>query len=273
MALKLMYITNKPQIAKIAEEAGVDRIFIDLEMLGKVERQGHLDSVISHHSIDDIRIIRSCISRADLLVRVNPINKNSFKEINEVISNGADIVMLPMFQTPQEVIKFINYVSGRAKTMLLLETKEAVENIDEILRIDGIDEIHIGLNDMHLAYKKNFMFELFIDGTVSYLASKLNEKNYSFGIGGIARIGYGLVPAEYIIGEHYRLGSKGAILSRTFCNANNITNPIEITNLFKEGVLGIRECEANIINYSNKNYQDNYKILEGKIINVIRGLR
>ena len=31
MALKLMYITNNPEIAKIAEEAGVYRIFVDME--------------------------------------------------------------------------------------------------------------------------------------------------------------------------------------------------------------------------------------------------
>ena len=29
-----MYITNEPEIAKIAEEAGVDRIWIDLETKG-----------------------------------------------------------------------------------------------------------------------------------------------------------------------------------------------------------------------------------------------
>ena len=29
--LKLMYITNQPEIAKIADKNGVDRIFIDLE--------------------------------------------------------------------------------------------------------------------------------------------------------------------------------------------------------------------------------------------------
>ena len=39
MALKLMYITNDETIAKIAEKHGVDRIWIDLETLGKEERQ------------------------------------------------------------------------------------------------------------------------------------------------------------------------------------------------------------------------------------------
>lgn len=33
--LKLMYITNNPAIAVIAVNAGVNRIFIDMEVLGK----------------------------------------------------------------------------------------------------------------------------------------------------------------------------------------------------------------------------------------------
>lgn len=38
LMLKLMYITNDPAIARIAADAGVDRIFIDMEVLGKAER-------------------------------------------------------------------------------------------------------------------------------------------------------------------------------------------------------------------------------------------
>ena len=34
MALKLMYITNDPRVAEIADQAGVDRIFVDLETVG-----------------------------------------------------------------------------------------------------------------------------------------------------------------------------------------------------------------------------------------------
>lgn len=40
MPLKLMYITDQPEIAQIAESAGVDRIFVDLEYIGKSDRQG-----------------------------------------------------------------------------------------------------------------------------------------------------------------------------------------------------------------------------------------
>ena len=43
--LNLMYITKHPEIARIAEEAGVDWIFVDMEFIGKDCRQGGLDTV------------------------------------------------------------------------------------------------------------------------------------------------------------------------------------------------------------------------------------
>ena len=39
MPLNLMYITNRPEIARIAETAGVDRIFIDMEYIGNTVLQ------------------------------------------------------------------------------------------------------------------------------------------------------------------------------------------------------------------------------------------
>ena len=47
MPLKLMYITNSEDVAHIAEEAGVDRIFVDMEYIGKTDRQGGMDTVQS----------------------------------------------------------------------------------------------------------------------------------------------------------------------------------------------------------------------------------
>ena len=81
MALKLMYITNDENIAKIAEESGVDWIFIDLEINGKEERQGYLDTVISHHKIEDVKMIKNVLRKSELLVRINPIYEDSQEEI------------------------------------------------------------------------------------------------------------------------------------------------------------------------------------------------
>ena len=107
MALKLMYITNNVSVAKIAEDSGVDWIFIDLEINGKDQRQGHLDTVISRHSIEDVKRIAGVLSESDLLVRVNPIYEGSKDEIDRVISDGADLVMLQFFKAKKEVEAFV----------------------------------------------------------------------------------------------------------------------------------------------------------------------
>ena len=73
MALRLMYITNSPEVSLIAEKAGVDRIYVDLEHIGKADRQGGMNTVQSKHTIEDIKSVRSVITKSDLLVRCNSI--------------------------------------------------------------------------------------------------------------------------------------------------------------------------------------------------------
>lgn len=244
MALKLMYITNDSQIATDIDEMGVDRVFLDLEIVGKEARQGHLDTVISRHSIEDVAKLHKVIKKGELIVRCNPINSNSEEEINRIISDGADIIMLPFFKSKNEVEQFIKLVDGRVKTMLLFETPEAVENVDEILSCKGIDEVHIGLNDLHLGYGLDFMFELLVNGVVDRLCEKFKEYGLPFGVGGIARLKNGMLPAEYIIAEQYRLGSSCTILSRSFCNRKNFESYQEFIESFKTGLADLKDFET-----------------------------
>ena len=256
MALKLMYITNQPQIAQIAESSGVDRIFVDMEYIGKADRQGGLDTVKNHHTVEDVRRMKQAVESAEVLVRVNPIHEatgeytSSEQEINDVIRAGADIIMLPYITSVQQVKDFVRYVGGRVKTMPLIETPESAEAIDEILEIDGIDEIYIGLNDLSLGYHKKFMFELLADGTVEGLCLKCKLKGIPYGFGGVASLGKGMLPSEYVIREHYRLGSTCAILSRSFCNVDKVKHIGIISSTFIDGVKAIREleeeCESKI---------------------------
>ena len=66
--LKLMYITNSPEIASIAQSAGADRIFIDMEYIGKEERQKGMDTVKNHHTVSDVKAVRKVLDRSQLLV-------------------------------------------------------------------------------------------------------------------------------------------------------------------------------------------------------------
>lgn len=255
MPLKLMYITNRPDIALIAERNGVDRIFVDMEYIGKAERQGNLDTVQNHHTINDIAALRKVLTKSELLVRVNPIHEktaeydSSEEEINAAIAAGADIIMLPFFKTLEEVKRFLRIVDGRVRTMLLLETPEAVDILNDIMVTPGIDEIHIGINDLSIGYGKDFMFELLTDGTVERLCRKMRQHGIFYGFGGIASLGRGRVPAELIIKEHYWLGSQMAILSRSFCNVERYADMGAVEEIFFRGVREIRalekECAAH----------------------------
>ena len=271
-----MYITNNPLTASIAQKAGVDRIWIDMEYIGKEERQAGMNTVKSFHTIEDIKAVRPIVTTSELMVRVNPLHEatkfycSSKEEIDATIENGADVIMLPMFKTRADAEQFVEYVGGRAKVQLLLETAEAAANIDDILLTQGVDEIHIGLNDLHLSYKQKFMFELLCDGTVARLCEKMKEKGVKYGFGGIARVGYGMLPAEYIIAEHYSLGSTAAILSRGFCDANLVKDPREIEDIFVEGVEKIRMKEKEVALYTKEQYATNLRIIKEKVAEIVK---
>lgn len=255
--MKTMILDNDIENIKIYDHSGVSRIFIDLEINGKKERQGHLDTVISSHSLEDIKAVKPILKNSELLVRVNPIFENSANEINKAIEYGADIIMLPMFKTVAEVKIFIDYVDKKVKTCLLLETSEALARIDDILEIEGIDEIHIGLNDLHLALGLDFMFELMGDGLVEYLAKKIKAKNIPFGIGGVARMDEGMLQGSIIIKEHIRLGSSMVILSRTFKRDLDINKDI-----IKKEVLKLNNIENEAKKLSSEELEQNHLMLK-----------
>lgn len=263
MMLKLMYITNRPEIARIAEDAGVDRIFVDMEYIGKDKRQGGMDTVQSHHTIEDIRNIRKAIASAELLVRCNPIHEaakeycSSKEEIDAIVEAGADIIMLPYFKSAEEVKKFYEYVGGRVHTCLLLETPEAADIVDEILELPEVEEIHIGLNDLSLAYGMRFMFEPISSGIVEKLCLKFQKKGIRYGFGGVAALGQGALPAEKIIVEHYRLDSSIVILSRSFCHPDQCTDLNTTKKYFDNEVQKIRDFEEIVTNMTKEEMSQN----------------
>ena len=272
--MELMYITNNPTIAIIGERCGVDRLWIDMEYMGKEERQPG-NTVKSYHTLEDISNVKEVLSRSKLMTRVNPINDGSKDEIREAISRGSDIVMLPMWKTIDEVKRFVDYVDGKAIVNLLLETKEAWDILGQVVRLSGINEIHVGLNDLHLSLKRSFMFELLADGIVDDIANTLKANNIKFGFGGIGRIGggTGLIPAELILAEHVRLKSEMVILSRSFCNTSLIHNIDDITDRFANGVQDLRMLEGEYSHYSQSELWNMHLQLKDRVNLVVEQIK
>ncbi len=268
--IKYMYLTSNPDAAIAAEKAGVDRIFLDLELLGKEERQGHLDTVVSHSHISDVARLREVVKDAELLVRCNPVHPGLKAEIDSIIAQGADLIMLPYFKTREEVAAFLSIVDGRVPTVLLFETAESVENVDDILSLSGIDEVYIGLNDLHLSYKMTFMFELLADGTVEMLCKKFKSNNLPYGFGGVAKIGEGLLKSDNVIAEHKRLGSTCAILSRTFRNEVDASRPIDD---FPHEMMLLRRREEEVSSWDKDRFEENRRLVCDAVSDIVSRIR
>jgi len=270
MALRFLYITNNTDVALIAQKNGVEWIFVDLEFLGKSERQKGKDSLISNHKIDDVKKIRKVLTLSKLLVRINPIHNGSENEIKEVIDNGADIIMLPYFKTMFEVEKFLNFTYGKIKRILLLETKGSVDLLKSLIKIKEVDYYYIGLNDLSIDYGFKFMFEPLAYGLVDEISIKIRSISKEFGFGGIATLGGGLLPAEYILAEHYRLGSSMAILSRSFCNFKDYKNILDFEKRFSDELKKIREYEKIVQNIDKDFFKTNNEKMKEIVKKIIK---
>ncbi len=128
-------ITNSPDWAAIAEDSGVNRIFVDLEKLGKVERQSKYDTLISDHKLEDVSRIRNKLVFSDLLVRIDPVNPETEVQIRNVIDAGADLIMIPMFENildVDRVSKIVSCISKRVRIVPLVETPIALSIVENI---------------------------------------------------------------------------------------------------------------------------------------------
>lgn len=250
-----MILAADPISAAEAQHAGIERIFYDLECINKTERQRGRNTVISNNSIDDIPAVRKILTTSLLLVRTNPIHANTRVEVEKAIAYGADILMLPMVFSDKDVEEYVGYVNGRAKVCIMIETAQALARIDDILAVKGVDEIFIGLNDLHISMGLSFMFELLSGGLVEYVADKCKSKGIPFGFGGIARIGDGILPAERILAEHVRLDSSSVILSRTF--KGEVGDNVGVKVNLKEEVKKLRTTMSGIRQWHDKDFENN----------------
>lgn len=233
--MQFMLITAIPEIASFIEDCGVERIFVDMEVRGKAVRQHGMDTPIHQHSFSDVSKLKKILKKAELLLRINPLHKDTKEEIEKGIDHGADIIMLPFFHHQKEVESFLKIVDGRVKTNILFESDGAVGRAEQIFSIKEIDEVHFGLNDLKISLGLDFLFETVSGGLIEWLCDLARKNNLSYGIGGIGRVGKETLPAENIMKEYVRLGSERVILSRVFHgNTQSLKELKEYTDFFSE---------------------------------------
>jgi hypothetical protein len=235
--MELIQITNDPAFAARCDALGGFRIMVDLERLGKAERQAGRNTFISTHQVEDIGRVKAVLRNSRLMVRVNPLNPGTARELDEVLAQQPDLLMLPMFENPGQLATFCTLVRGRVPVVALLETAGALSSLQEWIGTPGLREVYVGLNDLHLSLGKRFMFEPLADGSVERIAQATRAQGLGFGFGGIARLEEGLLSGRDVLAEHLRLGSGAVILSRTFHREGT-------SAVFDQEVRSLREAES-----------------------------
>ncbi|UCV00541.1 aldolase/citrate lyase family protein [Acidovorax radicis] len=238
--MDLLQITNDPALARRCDALPGMRLFVDLETHGKAVRQAGRNSFISTHQPEDVGRIKAQLQRARLMVRVNPLHPGTSAELDTVLAQGADSVMLPMFQTPDELHAFSRIVAGRAPIVALLETAGALHSVNGWIGTPGLSEVFVGLNDLHLSLGFQFMFEPLAQELLDSVAHQARAHGLRFGFGGIARLDEGLLPGRDVLAEHMRLGSQAVILSRTFHRPDA---PGAAVQPFEAEVAALRQAE------------------------------
>ncbi len=246
--IDLIQITHDPDFARRCDALDGMRLWVDLERNGKAERQAGRNTFISTHTLEDVGRVKAVLRHSRLMVRVNPLNPDTDTEVNAVLAQGADLLMLPMFTEAWELQAFCAIVAGRAPVVALLETAGAFESLPEWIGTPGLEEVYVGLNDLHLSMGLHFMFEPLALGLVDTVARMTRAQGLRFGFGGIARLDEGLLPGRDVLAEHLRLGSRAVILSRTFHGSDS-------ADVFEDQVEALRNAERELTRRSPEQVQ------------------
>ncbi|HCK03746.1 MAG TPA: hypothetical protein DHV86_03130, partial [Methylophilaceae bacterium] len=155
-----------------------------------------------------------------------------------------------------------------------IETLDAIDNLEEIIKIFPFKYLHIGLNDLHIERGTNLIFEPFVDGLIGNITTIFKKNNQNFGIGGIGKIGYDVSPTpESLINEHLRLHSNGVILSRSFKGSFNEQTKDLFGKELAQSVKDFRDYEKIAKNLTSKQLLKSYRIMKTDIEETIKNAK
>ena len=154
-----------PSLAEVAGVSGADFVVIDME-----------------HSPVNMETVENCIRAAEV-AGISPIVRmtdSSRKAMSRVLDIGAHGVKIPMISTAEQarevvdackyqplgnrgaalgraarwgtVPGYFNKINDEVMIILMVETKEGVENVEEIAMTKGVDCIFVGTVDLSQSY-------------------------------------------------------------------------------------------------------------------------
>jgi hypothetical protein len=147
-----------------------------------------------------------------------------------VLARGVKVVMLPMVKEAEEAARFAALVGGRATLVLLVEHVDALARLAEMVQVEGVDEVHMGLNDLALSLGLPNRWLVLAGELAAEAGAVVQAAGLRFGLGGIGRAGdEGLpVPANLVYAEYARTGATAALVSRSFFRTDGLDLKAEV---------------------------------------------
>jgi len=197
-------------------------------------------------SFRDLMRLRRLTSKAGVKLYLKIAGVEAVRDIRDSLEIDVDGIIAPMVESKFGAKKFIDslqkvYSSHKIHTTLNLETKNAIEQLDEILLFadDKVDNITIGRSDLTGSYfdanikpDSDFTFEL-----LEEIGRKVNDTNITFTVGGsvsaktIEKINNHYPSLKEII---YKLETRKVILltSSFFTKENAIKEALKFEELY-----------------------------------------
>ena len=157
-------VVRSGDIARIAKTTGHDFVFVDIQhSLFSLETIGHIAQVALGIGIAPLVRVRSCddpdtstlldngvvgivfpdVSTADEARRA--VNRAKYPPIGKR-SVGAGYPILDY--RPTNTADVVPALQENTLVVCMIETKEGLENVEEIAAVEGVDVIHVGSNDL-----------------------------------------------------------------------------------------------------------------------------
>lgn len=217
--IELLLFSNDPVMVNVADQAGMDGFIIDWEDRRKFHRQHVATDQQPPDNVEHLENIAS-LTRRPVWCRINQPGNWTQEEIEQAITHGADLILLPMVRSPEEVTHFLSLVAGRAQTGILLETVEACACAHQLAAL-SLDRVYVGLFDLLISRgkvisrDKGDIFTPLIDGTVENLRDVFH--NTRFGVGGLTTVDRGApVPCLEIMAHLVRINCDFTFLRNSF---------------------------------------------------------
>ena len=211
--LELVVFEHDIERAAVLHEAGLRSFMVDHENRGKERRQFGADTEINAAPLSAIGPLAR-LTGAFVHCRIDAWSEGGEHDVEVAVGEGADRIYLPMAAGRAEVEAFLRKVDGRAEAAILIETCQAVENLDAFADLP-LDAVFVGLNDLAISRKERFIFSSLRDGVVDRIRAALPE--VKFGFAGVTCVDKGRpIPCRLLMSELAALGADFSFMRRSF---------------------------------------------------------